>query len=138
VPSAVPQAAEAFRTGLNWRCATSVATRHPVRLLVRANYPHSEETQIGSRVSPPPQFVTQVTELCPDTITGRQEMDASAPRALIRPHRLLPAAAGSLPVASRRSGHPAGPVPAANAVNSYARRLTIISPQAGTYRICAG
>jgi hypothetical protein len=34
--------------------------------------------------------------------------------------------------------HPAGPVPAANAVNSYARRLTTISPQADTYRICAG
>jgi hypothetical protein len=37
-----------------------------------------------------------------------------------------------------RSHHPAGPVPAANAVNSYARRLTIISPQADPYRICAG
>jgi hypothetical protein len=31
-----------------------------------------------------------------------------------------------------------GALPAANAVNFYARRLTRISPQADTYRICAG
>ena len=39
MPSAVPRAAEAFRTVWNWRCATSVP-RHPSRLLVLANYPH--------------------------------------------------------------------------------------------------
>lgn len=93
--------------------------------------------QIGSRVNPSRQSITQVTDLCPDTVTVRQQLEAPAAVTLIRVPGFPPAAAAPLPCHVPQSSHPAGAVPARNALRPYAHRLTMISLQADIYRIRA-